>query len=86
MRSAPRGNTLVNTSYRMQRVTGQQRYATEIAQRLLVRDGYEEVAPAGWFSRSALRVWLWVFSALEARARGRLLLSMTARAPFMANR
>ena len=86
MRSAPRGTTLVNTSYRMQRVTGQQRYATEIAQRLLVRDGYEEVAPAGWFSRSALRVWLWVFTALEARARGRLLLSMTARAPFLANR
>jgi glycosyltransferase involved in cell wall biosynthesis len=73
--------TLVNTSFRMQRITGQQRYATEIASRLLVEDGFTEVAPGPWFSRSALRTWIWVSTLLEARAQGRLLLSMTARAP-----
>jgi glycosyltransferase involved in cell wall biosynthesis len=74
-------STLVNTSFTMQRITGQQRYATEIASRLLVENDFAEVTPGPWFSRSALRTWFWVSTLLEARARGRLLLSMTSRAP-----
>jgi glycosyltransferase involved in cell wall biosynthesis len=78
--------TLLNTSFRPQRVTGQQRYATEVASRLLEFDGFSEVTPGGWFSRSALRTWSWVFTVLEARARGHLLVSMTARAPWLHRR
>lgn len=77
---------LVNTSFAMQRITGQQRYASEIASRLLARDGFAEVTPGPWFSRSVLRVWGWVLTVLGAKARGSVLLSLTARAPLLARR
>jgi glycosyltransferase involved in cell wall biosynthesis len=72
---------LVNSAFRPQRVTGQQRYAIEIADRLLTRPGFESIGPSGRWSGSSLRVWGWVLLALNRVARGATLLSLTARAP-----
>ena len=41
-------DVLVNQSYAMQRVTGQQRYANEIAQRLLQEDQFKPIGPTGF--------------------------------------
>lgn len=80
---SPLSAILVNTSFRMQRITGQQRYAVEISSRLLAREGFEDATPGPWFARSSLRAWGWVFTALERKARGNVLLSLTARAPLL---
>ncbi len=77
---------LVNQSFVMQRVTGQQRYATEIGNRLLAHEGFDGVQPGGRWAGSALRVWLWVMAVLPARAGSSVLLSMTARAPLWQRR
>jgi glycosyltransferase involved in cell wall biosynthesis len=77
---------LVNQSYAMQRVTGQQRYATEIAQRLLTSDRFRPVAPRGFWERSTWRVWTWIQLVLPRLARGSILLSMTSRAPLWRGR
>lgn len=73
---------LINQSYRMQRMTGQQRYAHEIASRLTTRPGYAEIAPTGFWAASALRVWAWLQLILPITARRGILLSMTSRAPL----
>ena len=70
----------------MQRVTGQQRYATEIAQRLAGLDGFDERRPHGFWAASAVRVWLWVLAVLPVTARSAVVLSMTARAPLWQRR
>jgi glycosyltransferase involved in cell wall biosynthesis len=80
-RNPTKQTILVNQSYRMQRMTGQQRYAHEIASRLRGRTGYQEIAPEGIWSNSALRVWAWIQLILPTASRGSVLLSMTARAP-----
>ena len=77
-----RPEVLVNQSYAMQRVTGQQRYATEIASRLLQDDKFKPVAPNRFWARSTGRVWTWIQFVLPWLARGSLLLSMTSRAPW----
>ncbi|MCW2810672.1 MAG: putative glycosyl transferase, partial [Friedmanniella sp.] len=77
---------LVNQSYASQRVTGQQRYATEIARRLLAVEGFEPVGPQGFWASSGVRVWLWVLAVLPLTARSAVLLSMTARAPLFHRR
>lgn len=81
---AGRARVAVNQSYVTQRVTGQQRYAGEIAARLLDRPGFEPAAPTGWWRASSLRVWAWVLTVLPFRARARVLVSLTARAPLWA--
>lgn len=73
---------LINQSYWTQRVTGQQRYATEIARRLEESTTCATVRPTGFWSASTLRVWAWVQLMLPFVARGTLVLSMTSRAPF----
>lgn len=73
---------LVNQSYTTQRVTGQQRYATEIADRLLGSEGFAPVRPRGFWAGSRWRVWAWVQLVLPWLARRSLLLSMTSRAPW----
>ena len=77
---------LVNQSYAMQRVTGQQRYATEIARRLLQDEAFKPVAPHLFWARSTGRVWTWIQFVLPWLARGSLLLSMTSRAPWWRRR
>jgi glycosyltransferase involved in cell wall biosynthesis len=76
----------VNQSYVTQRVTGQQRYAHEIASRLLPRPGVVALEPTGWWRGSSARVWAWALSVLPARAGSRVLVSLTARAPLWARR
>jgi glycosyltransferase involved in cell wall biosynthesis len=77
---------LINQSYRMQRITGQQRYATEISSRLLDRGGYGELAPSGFWAASSLRVWVWLQVVLPFLQSRSLLVSMTARAPLVRRR
>jgi hypothetical protein len=56
----------VNQSYVTQRVTGQQRYAHEIASRLLPRPGVVALEPTGWWRGSSARVWAWALSVLPS--------------------
>jgi glycosyltransferase involved in cell wall biosynthesis len=71
---------VVNGAFRPQRMTGQQRYATEIADRL-VEAGVREVRPSGFWAGSSVRTWLWTLLVLPIRARRAVLISLTARAP-----
>ena len=77
---------VINGAFRGQRVTGQQRYATEVAQRLLIDPEVEELRPKGLFARSTLLVWLWVQLVLPILAGDRVIVSMTARAPVWRRR
>ena len=84
-RSRPRTPTrriVVNGAFRPQRVTGQQRYAIEIADRL-VRAGAEEVRPGRFWSGSAIRTWIWSLVVLPSRTWRSVLVSLTARAPVL---
>ncbi|MEY2848452.1 MAG: hypothetical protein RI885_1117 [Actinomycetota bacterium] len=84
MASRPgRRAVLVNQSYAMQRVTGQQRYATEISRRLLASSGFAAITPTGSWAGSALRVWAWLQFVLPFVSRRSRLLSMTSRAPLV---
>lgn len=76
--------TIINGSFRNQRVTGQQRYATEIADRLRNRSGFQEFTPPGGWAGSAVREWTWALTRLPSAARKRdsTLLSLTSRAPL----
>lgn len=71
---------IVNGAFRQQRVTGQQRYATEIADRL-IRAGAEEARPGRFWSRSTAATWMWSLLVLPVRTRSAVLISLTARAP-----
>jgi glycosyltransferase involved in cell wall biosynthesis len=73
---------VVNGAFRPQRVTGQQRYAIEIADRL-VRAGALEVRPGRFWGRSSVRTWLWSLLVLPVRTWGSVLISLTARAPVL---
>lgn len=75
---------VVNGAFRPQRVTGQQRYATEIADRLVARHGVCEFEPLGSWRGSAAREWAWALGRLPRLAAGRRILSLTARAPLTA--
>lgn len=77
---------LINQSYWTQRITGQQRYATEIARRLEASASCAPVRPTGFWSASTLRVWAWVQLVLPLVARRSLVLSMTSRAPLWRRR
>lgn len=80
------GRTVINRSFATQRVTGQQRYAGEISDRLVGTPGVDALEPSGWWRGSPVRVWLWALSVLPLRAGERVLLSLTARAPLWARR
>ena len=75
---------VVNGAFRPQRVTGQQRYATEIADRLVAQHGFSELSPAGRWRGSAAREWMWTLARLPTLAGGRRIISLTARAPLTA--
>lgn len=77
--SRPR-TVYINESYRPQRVSGQQRYAREISERLPAE--FVRVEPRGIWARSKLLTWLWVQTVLPLQTWRGVLLSMTARAPL----
>ncbi len=73
---------IINGGFRPQRVTGQQRYAIEIADRLLERADFTELRPPHSDENpSSLSVWAWVLTSLSRLAGQSVLLSLTARAP-----
>lgn len=75
-----RRSVVVNGAFRPQRVTGQQRYAIEIADRLLAA-GAHEIRPGPFWGASSVRTWLWSLLVLPLRTRRAVLVSLTARAP-----
>lgn len=77
---------VVNHSYAPQRVTGQQRYAREIAERIAAAESVGALVPEGFWASSTLKVWLWVQFVLPLRARGATVLSLTSRAPLWRRR
>lgn len=76
----------VNGAFRSQRITGQQRYATEIAARLLKRPGVSEGAGAGTGPDSPLSAWARTQFAGLRRGGGERLVSLTSRGPVVARR
>lgn len=77
---------VVNGAFRDQRITGQQRYATEVADRLLTNPDVEELRPAPFWTHSTLLIWVWVQLVLPLLAGDRVLISMTSRAPVWRRR
>ena len=75
-----RRRVFVNEAFRPQRVSGQQRYAGEIADRLPQQ--FIRVRPGAFWSSSSLRTWFWTLMVLPWRSRRGVLISMTARAPL----
>lgn len=71
----------VNRAFHGQRITGQQRYATEIARRLGTHHGVRSVSPPDQVAARGALAWLWTLLALPARARRGVLISLTSRAP-----
>jgi glycosyltransferase involved in cell wall biosynthesis len=70
----------INEAFRPQRVSGQQRYATEISDRL--PGEWVRLRPHGLWAKSKALTWLWVQTVLPVRSLGGVLVSMTARAPI----
>lgn len=81
MKATGRRSVLVNGAFRSQRLTGQQRYATEVANRLIAA-GVGQVEPGRFWSASAARCWFWTIFVLPIRARKAVLISLTSRAPI----
>lgn len=77
-------DVILNEAFRPQRVTGQQRYATEIADQLLAKDGFTGIRPPE--EAGAIRAWLWTLLVLPWRSRGHILVSFTARSPLWKRR
>lgn len=75
----------VNQSYASQRVTGQQRYAAEIAGRLPDAD-FVPLTPSPFWARATLRTWVWLQLVLPLLVGRDTVLSMTSRAPFWRRR
>jgi glycosyltransferase involved in cell wall biosynthesis len=80
-RLTPANRTVyVNEAFRPQRVSGQQRYAREVGDRL--PEHFVRLRPDKFWAKSKLRTWLWVQTVLPIRSVGGVLISMTARAPL----
>lgn len=69
----------VNEAYRPQRVSGQQRYATEVSDRLPA--DVRRMRPGKFWSSSRIRTWLWTQTVLPLRTFRGVLISLTSRAP-----
>jgi glycosyltransferase involved in cell wall biosynthesis len=77
---------VVNQAYAGQRITGQQRYAVEIARALEGQPGVTQATPSEAIASSGARSWLWVQTALPWMTRKDVLLSLTSRAPLVHRR
>lgn len=79
---------LLNGAFIGQRVTGQQRYATEILKQLVEDPDVEAriLSPGKWWSKSPLRVWLWSQFIPFLRRRHEYLLTLTSRGPIFARK
>lgn len=76
----------INGAFRGQRVTGQQRYATEVAKNLSANlpENVEEKRPGSWWEGTRAKAWLWSQTVGLGRRRGQFLLTLTARGPLFA--
>lgn len=83
-RPAPVVPLLVNGAFRGQRITGQQRYATEIADRLARLPGVRERAVPAALARHPLGAWSGALAQGLVRRRGERLLTLTSRGPVVA--
>lgn len=71
---------VINTAWRGQRVTGQQRYASELSSRLLTREGV--TARPRVVPNNRLAAWGTVQLLMLARSRGETLVTLTSRGPL----
>lgn len=76
----------VNGAFYGQRVTGQQRYATEVAERLATRDSVRVLRPSAAVSRNAPLSHAWAHTVLPIAAARGALVSLTSRSPLIARR
>ena len=86
MKPSERPALVINGAFRGQRVTGQQRYATDGRRCDSGRRPCEELRPPDQLSLSRIGNWAWTQSALALRSRNDLLLSLTSRAPVLHSR
>ncbi|RFA18746.1 glycosyltransferase family 4 protein [Subtercola boreus] len=73
----------VNGSFRPQPISGQQRYAREIADRVADSASATEVEPGPWFAARGLRTWAWVMGILPFSTARNVLLTLTSRGPLV---
>lgn len=76
----------VNRAFGAQRITGQQRYATEISSRLLRMDRVRALDVPPGVARSAVATWGWAQTLGRSLRREEVLLSLTSRAPVVQRR
>lgn len=78
---------LINGYFRNQPITGQQRYATEMADRLLQRvDGVREARPGRWASGNRYLEWAELQMRIPRLAKAEPVLSLTSRTPVAARK
>jgi len=77
---------LVNGSFRGQRITGQQRYATEIASRLVARQGVRERDLSERAQKSAILAWISAQAVGFGRDASERLVTLTSRGPIIGRR
>ncbi|WP_210480594.1 glycosyltransferase family 1 protein [Naasia sp. SYSU D00948] len=82
---------VLNGAFRAQRLTGQQRYATELAARLRERvaasgEGVREIGPPPSWRTSRWLSWLWVLTAGLRTRSAEALVTLTSRGPLVAPR
>lgn len=75
-------SVIVNGAFRGQVVTGQQRYASELAARL----PWRELAPSSRAQRHPVSAWLWSQSVSARLRRDDLLVTLTSRGPIWSSR
>lgn len=76
----------INGAFRPQRVSGQQRYAIEIARELLAMPLVREIGLPPRIGGSTAATWAWIQLGLPVVTRDAVLLSLTSRAPAVARR
>jgi glycosyltransferase involved in cell wall biosynthesis len=78
----------INGAFRGQKVTGQQRYASEITRELLEQcpDNTYERVPGAWWQAKPWRAWAWSQSLGWSVTRRESLLTLTSRGPLLAKR
>lgn len=82
------GKVLLNGAFLDQAVTGQQRYARELASALgkEASISFRIARPEGWWARSPLRVWLWSQFLGFRLQKNEYLLTLTSRGPVVSPR
>lgn len=80
------GRIVINGAFRGQRITGQQRYATEVARELLAKPGVSEIVPPPAIQKNRVLSWFWALTCHLRISRDDTLLTLTSRGPLWSRR